>query len=228
MVFSFITPPLNAEKERAIETNRQPFSLNDLMDYLMNSLARSAIRKAKWHSVPDIAPRLIQHFAFFAPVISDVMLYFDEITDEEFSKAWAERFAGLVCDEVLDNELVRYWIEWYWSKYAGYLNRPEIRNHIAGSSFIDNQARAAITTRNLAWVRDKKTEKIHLGSWERRAVLNAARVQPSEERRHWLQMTIAHSPILIDRWVAKWVLDIRQVSQFRDDLNISYYPLLID
>jgi hypothetical protein len=170
-------------------------------------LARSAIRKAKWHSVPDIAPRLIQHFAFFAPVISDVMLYFDEITDEEFSKAWAERFAGLVCDEVLDNELVRYWIEWYWSKYAGYLNRPEIRNHIAGSSFIDNQARAAITTRNLAWVRDKKTEIIHLGSWERRAVLNAARVLPSDERRHWLQMTIAHSPILIDRWVAKWVLD---------------------
>jgi len=36
-------------------------------------------------------------------------------------------------------------------------------------------------------------------------VLNSSRVLPSDERTHWLKMFINNSPVLLDRWVARWV-----------------------
>ncbi len=62
-----------------------------------------------------------------------------------------------------------------------------------------------MTERDLAWVRQKKSELHHLGSWERRALLDAARVLPGDEREHWLKLTEGSSPVLIDQWIAKWV-----------------------
>lgn len=170
-------------------------------------LARSAIRKAKWHSITDIATTVIKNYGFFGPVVGDVALYLKVVTTEDVAEEWAPRFAVLLGDEVFDNELVRFWTEWYLSQYSAYLANPGIRAFIHGSPFIENRARAAITEYDIAWVRGMKSDIFHLGSWERRAMLNAARVLPSDERKHWLKLTIGSSPILLDRWVAKWVLE---------------------
>jgi hypothetical protein len=51
------------------------------------------------------------------------------------------------------------------------LENKAIRAYIYASPFVENKARAAIVEKNLAWVRAMKTEIFHLGSWERRAVL---------------------------------------------------------
>ena len=50
-----------------------------------------------------------------------------------------------------------------------------------------------------------KANVYNLGGWARRAVLNSSRVLPSDERTHWLKMFINNSPVLLDRWVARWV-----------------------
>jgi hypothetical protein len=71
----------------------------------------------------------------------------------------------------------------------------------------ENQALAAIATKNVAWVRNHKAGVYNLGGWARRAVLNASRVLPSDERKPWLKMFIGNSPVLLDRWMAKWVLE---------------------
>ena len=47
---------------------------------------------------------------------------------------------------------------------------------------------------DLAWVREHKTKLYDLGGWERRALLNAARVLPTDERDHWLKLTEAQLP----------------------------------
>jgi hypothetical protein len=52
-----------------------------------------------------------------------------------------------------------------------------------------NQTLAAITTKNVAWVRNHKASNYNL----RRAVLNASRVLSSDERNHWLKLFVINS-----------------------------------
>jgi hypothetical protein len=116
-------------------------------------------------------------------------------------------FEKLLSSPALDNRLVRYWIEWYLAQYPEFLESAKIHKYIFGSMNTENQALAAIATKNVAWVRNHKAGVYNLGGWARRAVLNASRVLPSDERKPWLKMFIGNSPVLLDRWMAKWVLE---------------------
>jgi Reverse transcriptase (RNA-dependent DNA polymerase) len=170
-------------------------------------LARSVIRTAKRNQLPDIAEMLVQNLAFLAPVVNDVILYFVEIHDEDLAKTLVPHFANLLKTPVVNNQLVRYWLEWYLARDLVYLANPAVRAFIFDGPNVDNQARAAITLKNIAWVRDHKAGIYNLGNWGRRAVLDAARILPSDERTHWLKLCIANSPVILDRWVAQWVLE---------------------
>jgi hypothetical protein len=98
-------------------------------------------------------------------------------------------------------------IESYVAQYVEFMKSPKLQTLVFGGTNIDNQARAAITTKNVAWVRSHKASIYNLGGWGRRAVLNASRVLPSDERTHWLKLCSSNTPFLLDRWVAKWVHD---------------------
>jgi hypothetical protein len=69
-------------------------------------------------------------------------------------------------------------------------------------------AQAAIQGKNLNWIRERKASFYNFGEWERRAVILGATILPSDERKNWLKLIIKSSPILMDRWVAKWILDM--------------------
>ena len=170
-------------------------------------LARSIIRSAKRHNIPSIAELLIQNASFFAPVINDVVLYLAEVTTDELIVTLLPSIKALLSSDVVDNELVRFWIEWYLARYQAFLFQADIHTFIFSGGNVENQARAAITEKNLAWVRDHKTSIFNLGGWARRAVLNAARILPGDEKKNWLGLVIANSPIILDRWVANWVLE---------------------
>lgn len=197
------------EDEEELLAERATAVIGKVLEYeiLDLGLARSAIRNAKRHDIDVLAEQLIKNYAFFGPVVNDLVLYLKQITNDDFAENWAAEFAVLLKHEVFDNELVCFWTEWYLAQYPAYLTNPDIRSFMRGSPFIENRALAAITERDIAWVREMKGDIFHLGSWDRRAVLNAARVLPGDERKHWLRLTIGSSPILLDRWVAKWVLD---------------------
>lgn len=197
------------EDEEELLAERVTAVIDKILDYevLDLGLARSAIRKAKRYGIDILAKPLIENYDFFGPVINDVVLYLKKITSNEVAKALAPEFAKLLDHKVFDNELVRFWTEWYFAQYPAFLGNPDIRAFVHKTPFVENRALAAITEHDIAWVREMKSEIFHLGSWDRRAVLNAARVLPGDEREHWLKLTIGSSPILLDRWVAKWVLE---------------------
>jgi hypothetical protein len=174
-------------------------------EHLDLALARSVIRTARRHSLPVIAEHILAHFEFFAPAVSDVVLYLREVTDSTLATLLRPKFESLLSSPALDNRLVRYWVEWYLAQYPEYLKSAKIRKYIFGSMNIENQALAAIATNNVSWVRNHKAGIYNLGGWGRRAVLNASRVLPSDERTPWLKMFIGNSPVLLDRWMARWV-----------------------
>ncbi len=176
-------------------------------EHLDLGLARSVIRTARRNSIPVIAKYLLESFDFFAPVVNDVALYLDKITDPNLAKELRPLVEKLLSSSALDSQLVRFWIEWYVAQYPDFMKIAKIRQFVFGGENVENQARAAITTKNVAWVRDHKAGVYNLGGWARRAVLHASRVLPSDERNHWLKLFIGNSPVLLDRWVAKWVLE---------------------
>jgi hypothetical protein len=176
-------------------------------DHLDLGVARSVIRTARRHKVQSIAAHLLANFPFFTPAVNDVALYLNEVTDDALAAEILPLVEALVESPSLDNQLVRLWIEWYVASQNVLLASPKLHTFIFGGSSIENQARAAMTTKNVAWVRDHKAGVYDLGGRARRAVLNAARVLPSDEREHWLKLFINNSPVILDRWVARWVLD---------------------
>lgn len=175
--------------------------------YLDLGLARSVIRTAKRNQITEAASILIDNLAFFAPVINDVILYLVEVTDNALATALCSALEKLVAGSAVNNQLVRYWLEWYLAQSSVFLANQKINSFIFSGPNVDNQAKAAITLNNLAWIRGHKATIYNLGTWARRAVFDAARILPSDEREHWLKLCIANSPVLLDRWVAQWVLE---------------------
>lgn len=176
-------------------------------DHLDLGLARSVIRTARRSGISTIASRLLEDFEFFVPAVNDVVLYLHEVTDDALAKELVPMLEAIVDSPALDSQLVRFWMEWYVAQHSVLIAAPKLHAFVFKGANVENQALAAITTKNIAWVRDHKAGVYNLGGWARRAVLDASRVLPSDERDHWLKLFINNSPVLLDRWVAKWVLE---------------------
>ena len=174
-------------------------------EYLDLGLARSVIRTARRHKVTNIAAHIFSNFDFFAPVINDVALYLHEVTDEYFSESFLSEIEEIITTAAVDSLICRFWIEWYISQNHILLKSAKLHSFVFNGPNIENQALAAITTKNVAWVRSHKATVYNLGGRARRAVLNSSRVLPSDERTHWLKLFISNSPVLLDRLVAQWV-----------------------
>ena len=140
-------------------------------------------------------------------MVNDVVLYLNEVTDHELALSLRPYLEAAICSTAMDCQLVRFWMENYIARYPEYMASPILSSFVYGGPNIDNHALAAITTKDVAWVRTYKTSIYNLGGWARRAVLNASRVLPSDERKHWLKLFSSNSPLVLDRWVAAWVAE---------------------
>lgn len=193
----------------AIQTAKLEEAIHKVINYehLDLGVARSVIRTARRNKIGSIATTLLENLNFFVPVINDVALYLHEVTDDDLVTDLVPLLEKLVDSQAFDSQLARFWIEWYVAQHSAYMKSHSIYQFVFGGSNIENQALAAITTKNIAWVRNHKAGIYNLGNWARRAILNSSRILPSDERNHWLKMFMGNSPVVLDRWVAKWVLD---------------------
>ena len=175
--------------------------------YLDLGLGRNLIRAAKQNEMIQLVVPILKNFAFFTPIVNDVVLYFLAVRTDEIESDLVNGLKEICQSDVVDNGLVRFWLEWYISGVPSLLKHSELHQFVSSGANIQNQARAAIQTKNLSWVREKKGAIYNMGNWERRAILFASQILPSDERIHWLKMTIGSTPFLIDKWVAKYVLE---------------------
>lgn len=173
--------------------------------YLDLGLSRALVRKAKTFKIKELALVIFENFEFFAPIVNDVCLYLSAVSDNDFVTKWKDNLVAVSQMDVMQRELVRTWYEWYISNNINLLKIPELNSFVMNGNNICNQAQAAISTKNLSWVRDKKDALYSFGEWDKRAIIMAAQVLPSDEKNHWLKPTESSSPVFIDRLVAKWV-----------------------
>jgi len=185
--------------------------LNDIIDRVLEysqldlGLIRSVLRRARQHRVVSIADKILPNFERFTPVISDVALYLAEISDDQLADQWTPIFEAHINQRLYDCQIVRFWMEWFMSKSTVLLENNVIRQFFASSPSFVHRASAAITTRDIAWVRDHRDQLANLGNWERRALIHAARILPTDERVPWLRLAESNLISPLDRWCAKWV-----------------------
>lgn len=173
-------------------------------EYLDLGLARNIIRKSKKIKSNILIEKIFEKFLFFAPIINDVILYFDEFADEKFIRTNIDKFEELIDSEVTDIKLVRFWLEWYFAKNKDFLFSKKIQDFIFSSPNLQNQSIAAINLNDLAWIRTKINDFMKNGNWDRRAIINATRILPSDQRKPWLSVLSGNLSFL-EKLMAKWV-----------------------
>jgi len=194
----------NFEVQRVIMT--------DLLEEILSrgsldlGLARHLLRRCKKNRLRAIAPELIRHFDFFAPVIRDVVLYLDKVSNSRFIQDHAEAFGSLVENsEAAGLPFVRYWLERYFAENPGYFADVRIRRYVIENGDVCNQAVAALKSKNVPWARQMRTRIDTLGPWEKRAVIMASQILARQERMTWLGNLEQHTQSHLERWVIRWV-----------------------
>jgi hypothetical protein len=177
-------------------------------DVLDLGVARAIIRRAKAHHVYEIVDFLLDNLDFFTPVINDVVLYLNQITDDDFIKAYGNKFSQMCSDKVFHSQMVKLWMEWYFSEHRAFLEFPQIRNLLYSSEQVIYQSRAAIVEKNQAWIKGQKTKLLHYATSDRRAVIFAAKLLSKDEREKWLKPFLKGNQMSeTDKWVIEWVID---------------------
>lgn len=174
-------------------------------DYIDLGLARSIIRTARRNKIPNLVPALLENFAYFAPVTPDLFLYLEEVMDASTTPIIK---AGLesVCDLQESNcALVRLWLEHFIASHSSLLASQKLKGFVMNGPNTENKARAAITLGDIAWVRTHKAQIYNVGARARRAIINAARVLPSDERNPWLNLVAQNAALPLEKWLAGWV-----------------------
>ncbi|MFQ1055552.1 RNA-directed DNA polymerase [Gilliamella apicola] len=177
-------------------------------DVIDLGLARALIRKAKTNHIEFVTDIIFSKFDFFSPVINDVVLYFRALSNnDDWVNKNRSNFVSLISAGALGKSIVRYWIEWFFSGNEKLLQIPEVRRFLSQSSYIENQALGAITSKNVSWVRDNKNRVFYVGEKGKRAILRSTKILPKDERDNWLRNIEKNTPEELDRWLIKWVMD---------------------
>jgi len=185
-------------------------ALNKLLSYrtLDLGLIRAIVRRAKAYKVDSIVVPLLERIEFVAPAINDVVLYFDALSTDDFLSMYSTRMAAACDDPASHIRVVRLWLEWYFSKHLTLLQVPRIRSFVFSSERLRPQAQAAITLKSEAWIKERKTKLLHYAYWDRRSIIMAASLLAKDEREKWLLPLIKGDSLdIVEKWMAKWVMD---------------------
>lgn len=177
---------------------------------------RALIRQARSRKIEGLIPIVTKNFDFLSPVINNVILYLNDVTSEVNISSITDFFKKWINTQSVENELQRIWVEWYLTQHLSLIKDKAIIEFLTTSPSLITQAKIAVFLKNLSWIRDKKSQMLHSGSWERRAILFASQILPSDERKNWLKQIESESPYLLDKLICKWQLSKIHTGNFDD------------
>jgi hypothetical protein len=177
------------------------------MDVLDLGLARHTLRTSRKYRIRSILPLLFEHFAFFAPVINDVVLYLKHVSNGAVVQRYASAIAHIYKHSpAMKTRFVRLWFDDYVASYAGFLQDRDIGAAVMDSPSLGAQVTAAITRRDLSWFRLHRANIDDVGPWDRRQIMRSTLLLPADERSQWLRRLQRNHQHLLDKAVISWLL----------------------
>ena len=175
---------------------------------------RALLRQARSRKVVEIIPIITKNFDFFLPVANNIILFLNEVTNEQTLPELVNFFSALTESDIIQNELPRIWIEWYLTKHVTFLRNRKIGDFLYSSPNMASQARAAVLLNNLSWIRNKRSEILTSGSWQRRAILYASQILPTDERTPLLKQVLKDSPYFLDKCIVNWLMNKDRIIEY--------------
>lgn len=180
-------------------TRARNFGLVDL------AVIRAIIRRAKAHTLPDLALPLVEDLDFFSPAANDIALYLAALADDEL-EALRPKLSEMCQNGSLDKQCIRTWMEWLFSQKPVLMEDAGIKKFLYSRGSIPAQSLAAVRNKNIAWAKSAKGKILTSASWDRRAYLYSLSVLSGDELSKFIGPTLKHSSLTpTDRWVARWV-----------------------
>jgi hypothetical protein len=100
------------------------------LSYVDLGLGRNLIRAAKQNEMSQLVVPILKNFAFFTPIVNDVVLYFLAVETEETEADLVNGLKEICESDIVDNSLVRFWLEWYISGVPALLKHSELHQFV--------------------------------------------------------------------------------------------------
>lgn len=175
-------------------------------DFLDLGVARAIVRRARANKIPDLVEYLLNNCDHFKPIINDVVLYLDVIMRSNPHPRMAAMLSELSQQRVLEDQSTKEWFAWLISNHLSLIKNNDLRALIASTDRLTYAAKAAVLTRNTAWVRERKDQLLNHGPWNKRAIIYSAQVLAEDERKHWLGKLPDRHFTQLEQWMIDWVL----------------------
>ncbi|KAB0300086.1 RNA-directed DNA polymerase [Vibrio fortis] len=170
-------------------------------------VARHMLRQCRRYRIRSVAKLITENFEYFCPVINDVVLYLDAVTNHRFIELNVSKFEDLVQNNNYAHlPFVRLWLAEYFRRNTNFLKSPVIADYVAGSLHHEAYADHIIESSNLSEFRHIKASLNEVSDRKRRAIFKASLVTAKDDRDAWLNsIGRRYSTNIIDVSVIKWV-----------------------
>ena len=153
--------------------------------YVDLNLVKAFARRARRALSASLVPVAISSLEAFVPAIHELVPAMDALATESGTEIILPLVQIIRQSPHYRRKAVRRWMDWLCAGHAGLLEVPEIREAVFVGD-IRTQARAAMTSRDLAWVRERRGNFAQLPQMHRSAVLLTMRLLGQDERRYLL------------------------------------------
>ncbi|EGU38033.1 RNA-directed DNA polymerase [Vibrio splendidus] len=170
-------------------------------------VARHILRQCRKYRIRSVSKFIIENFEYFCPVINDVVLYLDKVTNDRYIELNVSKFEDLVqSNGYADLPFVRFWLAEYFRRNTNFLKSAVIADYVAGSLHHEAYADHIIESSNLAEFRRIRGNLNEVSDKKRRAIFKASLVTAKDDRDAWLKsISRRYSGNIIDVSVIKWV-----------------------
>jgi hypothetical protein len=198
------------------EKKIRPYILSKLFDEIIAvgkldlGLARHILRRCRRYRIRSIAPALLNNFYYFLPVISDVVLYLANVTNETFVKKNLPLLVGLLGKSYITKfPFVKEWVGHYLANNNHLLSQDEIQEFLRKNGSVRNKAIAAYNLKSTHWIRSQKGALYDLPVWDRRAVIRSSSVLSKKEMDSWLNSVEKSSTNFTEIMTIKWLRSLK-------------------
>jgi hypothetical protein len=173
-------------------------------DKLDLGLARHILRRSKYLKSRAILNQLLSSFDFFTPVIRDVVLYLESITNDKMFEYNHDLFENIIEKSYfVKMPHIRYWLAYYFATTKFTKKYPQLSQFVIESN-LREQALYAVTQKRISWVREHKDRIDQVGPWDRRAIIYSSQILSKDERTHWMN-AITKRDDIVDKSLAFYI-----------------------
>jgi hypothetical protein len=199
------------------EEKIRPYILSEIFDSIIAEekldlgVSRHILRRCRRYRLRSITPALFENFKFFLPVICDVILYLQRVSNKSFVEKNRENLINLTkANYVIKFPFIKDWVEHYFANNTNILQIDEIKEYLQKHGNFRNQAAAAYKLNSTSWVRSHKGNLPHLPPWDKRALIRASSILSKKEMESWVAVIEKHSTDFTEIMTAKWVKSIKK------------------